>query len=118
MKIKKITEIDYSNKIYTPQVQDNENYLFDNGCLSKNCQNMSAKTLQLCLSRIDKTCKAIIIGSNKQIDNMYTNKYINGLSVLLNACNYEHDEVKLWAGELNKVLRGPITEFAEKIFSK
>jgi PhoH-like ATPase len=81
-------------------------------------QNMSSKTLQLVLSRVDKTCKVIVIGSNKQIDNMYTNKYVNGLSVLLNSMSEPHEEVKLWAGELNKVLRGPITEFAEKIFSR
>lgn len=81
-------------------------------------QNTSSKTLQLVLSRCDSTCKVIVIGSNKQIDNMYTNKYINGLSTLLKACTEDHDEVRLWAGELNKVMRGPITEFAEKIFSR
>jgi PhoH-like ATPase len=81
-------------------------------------QNMSAKTLQLILSRVDKTCKVIVIGSNKQIDNLYINKYINGLSKLLKAANESHEEVNLWAGELNKVVRGPVTEFAERIFSK
>lgn len=81
-------------------------------------QNMSGKTLQLILSRVDATCKVIVIGSNKQIDNLYTNKYINGMSTLIKNCDEVHEEVNLWAGELNKVLRGPITEFAEKIFSK
>jgi PhoH-like ATPase len=79
--------------------------------------NMSNKTMQLVLSRIDKTCKVIVIGSNQQIDNFFTNKYINGLSTLLKSSNEKHEEVKLWAGELTKVLRGPITAFAERIFS-
>ncbi len=58
----------------------------------------------------------ILLGSNRQIDNLYTNKYINALAKLLKASKSEHDEVKMFACELNKVLRGPITEFAEEIF--
>lgn len=81
-------------------------------------QNMSSKTALLVISRIDKTCKLIAIGSNKQIDNMYTNKYVNGLSTLLKASKEKHEEVNMFAGELNKVVRGPITEFAERIFSQ
>ena len=79
-------------------------------------QNCSASTGQLILSRLDKNCKVICIGSNRQIDNLYTNKYINALAKLLKASKSEHDEVKMFAGELNKVLRGPIVEFAEEIF--
>ena len=82
------------------------------------CQNLSSKSALLAVSRIDKTCKLIAIGSNKQIDNMYTNKYINGLSTLLKASKEKHPEVTLFAGELNKVVRGPITEFAERIFEQ
>lgn len=82
------------------------------------CQNLSSKSALLAVSRIDKTCKLIAIGSNKQIDNMYTNKYINGLSTLLKASKEKHDEVTLFAGELNKVVRGPITEWAERIFEQ
>ena len=80
-------------------------------------QNCSASTGQLVLSRLDKDCMAICIGSNRQIDNMYTNKYINALSCLLKATKTEHP-IRLFAGELNKVLRGPITEFAESVFTK
>ncbi|MGE3300853.1 MAG: PhoH family protein, partial [Arcobacter sp.] len=32
-------------------------------------QNMSNKTMQMVLSRIDSSCKVVILGSNKQIDN-------------------------------------------------
>ena len=81
-------------------------------------QNCSASTGQLILSRLDKNCKVICIGSNRQIDNLYSNKYINALAMLLKASKSEHDEVKMFACELNKVLRGPIVEFAEAIFSK
>lgn len=80
-------------------------------------QNFSSKSLQTAITRIDKTCKLICIGSNNQIDNIYTNKYSNGLAVLLNACKTKHPEINLFASELTKVLRGPITEFAERIFN-
>ena len=92
---------------------------FDNAVIILDeAQNLSGKSTLLVLSRIDKTCKLIAIGSNKQIDNMYTNKYINGLSTLLKASKEKHPEVTLFAGELNKVVRGPITEWAERIFAQ
>lgn len=81
-------------------------------------QNCSASTGQLILSRLDKNCKVICIGSNRQIDNLYTNKYINSLSFLLKAAKSLHEEVSLFAIELNRVLRGPITEWSEKIFTR
>jgi len=81
-------------------------------------QNFSAATTQTVLSRMDKSCKVILVGSFRQIDNPYLNKYNNGLSILLNSALEKHDEVNLFAVELKKVLRGPITEFAEKVFSK
>jgi len=81
-------------------------------------QNMSAETLQLVMTRVDETCKVIVIGSNNQIDNAHTNQYINGLSVLLNATKDKHEELNMFACKLDRVLRGPITEFSERIFSK
>ena len=36
----------------------------------------------------------------------------------LKAAKEKHDEVTLFAGELNKVVRGPITEWAERIFEQ
>ena len=47
-------------------------------------QNMSNKTMQMVLSRIDSSCKVVVLGSNKQIDNFYVNKYTNALTTLLN----------------------------------
>ena len=46
-----------------------------------------------------------------------TNKFINSLTTLLKATK-EEQVIKLFACELNTVVRGPITEFAEKIFSQ
>ena len=80
-------------------------------------QNMSNKTMQMVLSRIDNSCKVVILGSNKQIDNFYVNKYTNSLTTLLKSTNNKSDLVNLFAIELRKVLRGPITEWAENIFS-
>lgn len=80
-------------------------------------QNMSNKTMQMVLSRVDSSCKVIILGSNKQIDNFYVNKHTNSLTTLLKATKDKSNLVNLFAIELLKVLRGPITEWAEDIFS-
>ncbi len=81
-------------------------------------QNMSNKTMQMVLSRIDNTCKVVILGSNKQIDNFYVNKYTNSLTTLLKSTKDKNTLVNTFAIKLQKVLRGPITEWAENIFSK
>ena len=81
-------------------------------------QNMSNKTMQMVLSRIDNTSKVVILGSNKQIDNFYVNKYTNSLTTLLKSTKNESTLVNTFAIKLQKVLRGPITEWAEFIFSK
>lgn len=80
-------------------------------------QNMSKSSLQKVLTRFGKDCKIIVIGSNKQIDNRYITKYTNGLSILMDACRKEHDNIKLHAVPLTKVLRSNIAEFAEDVFS-
>ena len=79
-------------------------------------QNSSEKTTQLILSRLDETCMAIVIGSNRQIDNMYLNKYNNGLTSLLKQTNNAHEELKMFAIELEKAVRGKFAEFTERIF--
>lgn len=80
-------------------------------------QNMSNKTMQMVLSRIDNTCKVVVLGSNKQIDNFYVNKHTNSLTTLLKSTKQKNDLVNTFAIKLQKVLRGPITEWAESIFS-
>ena len=81
------------------------------------CQNMSKSALQKILTRFGKNCKIILIGSNKQIDNAYVTKYTNGLSVILDACRKTHDNIRLHAVTLHKVLRSPLAEWSERIFS-
>ena len=81
-------------------------------------QNMSNKTMQMVLSRIDNSCKVVILGSNKQIDNFYVNRYTNALTTLLKSTQNDNNLVNIFAIKLEKVLRGPITEWAENIFSK
>ena len=79
-------------------------------------QNMSNKTMQMVLSRLDSSCKVIILGSNKQIDNFYVNKYTNSLTTLLKSTKNKVEGLNIYAIKLNKVLRGPITKWAESIF--
>ena len=80
-------------------------------------QNMSKASLQKVLTRFGKNCKIIIIGSNRQIDNAYINKYNNGLSVILNDCTVKSELVKKHAITLHRVVRSPLAEWAEGIFS-
>jgi PhoH-like ATPase len=81
-------------------------------------QNISKPTMLKILSRIGKNSKVIILGSLKQIDSKYLTKYNSGLSVLLDSTRKPNPYIKLNAVTLQKVLRGPITEFAEILFSK
>lgn len=79
-------------------------------------QNSSAKTTQLILSRLDNSCSAIVIGSNRQIDNFYLNKYNNGLTTLLKTSRTWHEEINMFAIELKKAVRGRYAEFSERVF--
>jgi len=81
-------------------------------------QNSSEKTTQLILSRLDESCMAIVIGSNRQIDNLYLNKYNNGLTSLLKQTREEHQEINMFAIELEKAVRGKFAEFTERIFER
>lgn len=81
-------------------------------------QNSSEKTSQLILSRLDESCMAIVIGSNRQIDNLYLNKYNNGLTTLLKQTSKKHEEINMFAIELDKAVRGKFAEFTERIFEK
>lgn len=81
-------------------------------------QNSSENTTQLILSRLDESCMAIVIGSNRQIDNLYLNKYNNGLTTLLKQTKFEHPEINMFAIELDKAVRGRFAEFTERIFEK
>lgn len=81
-------------------------------------QNSSENTTQLILSRLDESCMAVVIGSNRQIDNLYLNKYNNGLTTLLKRSAQEHKEINMFAVELERSVRGKFAEFTERIFEK
>lgn len=81
-------------------------------------QGQSKASLQKMLTRIGKDCKVIIIGSQKQIDSPYVTKFNNGLSVLLNETTKPQNLVRLHAVSLSKVVRSPMSDWAENIFTK
>lgn len=80
-------------------------------------QNFSPSSFLKVLTRFGKNCKIIIIGSNRQIDHPYLTKYTNGLSTVLDACRSTHPNLRLYAVTLNKILRSPIAEWAENLFT-
>lgn len=83
-------------------------------------QNSSQATCQKVLTRIGKSCKVLVIGSQRQIDNKWVTKYNNGLAVLMGEARDRNVEttVNMFAIELQKVVRSDMAMFAEKLFSK
>jgi PhoH-like ATPase len=79
-------------------------------------QNSSNNTTQLILSRLDSSCKAIVIGSNRQIDNVYLNRYNNGLTTLLKESVKYHTELSIFAMDLERSVRGKFAQFADDVF--
>ena len=80
-------------------------------------QNISKKTMQTILTRIGKNCKVVLIGSSNQIDNLYINKYTNADSIIREALKEKNEYINIFATKLTKVVRGKLTEFAEKLFT-
>lgn len=81
-------------------------------------QNQSKSSITKVITRVGKNCKLVILGSNRQIDNSYMTKYTNGLSVILDACTKEQAVLTMYAVTLQKVVRGVIAEWAERLFEK
>jgi PhoH-like ATPase len=81
-------------------------------------QGQSKASLQKMLTRFGKDCKIIIIGSNKQIDNPYVSKYNNGLSVILEESSKGTNEINIHAVELGTIVRSPLAEWSERIFTE
>jgi PhoH-like ATPase len=92
--------------------------LTDSIIIVDEAQNFSPSSAQTALTRIGENCMVIVIGSSRQIDNTYLNKYTTGLAVLLGALKHDHADVRLFGAKLTKVVRGRLTEFAEKLFTK
>lgn len=83
-------------------------------------QNASKATAQKALTRIGKSCKVIVIGSQRQIDNKWVTKYNNGLAVLMGEARDRgiDTDVSMFAIELKKVVRSDMAKFAEDLFTK
>ncbi len=80
-------------------------------------QNFSLSSMQLVLTRVSDSSKVVIIGDINQVDSVYLSKQNNALSFLLNETRNEQGEVKLYAIELKKSVRGKVCEWAEDLFS-
>ncbi len=115
MKIIKIEEIEYDDYIYTPQIEDNENYLIGaKGILSKNCQNFDIASLRTIISRVGKNSIVIAMGSNNQIDSQYLTKNTNALTFLMDKANSENESNVVVRGvKLTNVMRSKISEWAD-----
>lgn len=81
-------------------------------------QGQSNSSIQKMLTRFGSGCKVIIVGSQNQIDNKFITKYNNGLSVLLDDATKPNNLIKTFAVNLKKVVRSPLSEWAETLFSK
>jgi len=76
--------------------------------------NFSPGSLKTLMTRVGKDSKVVAIGCQSQIDNPYLNMHNNGFAVLKKAKST--DNTNIISISLLKVVRGPITEFAEEIF--
>ena len=81
-------------------------------------QGQSNASLQKMLTRFGRGCKVVVIGSQNQIDNKFITKYNNGFSVLLDDSTKPNPYIKTFAINLKRVLRSPLAEWAENLFSK
>ena len=60
--------------------------------------------------------KKLMIFYVRKLSNLYLNKYNNGLTTLLKQTNEAHPELKMFAIELEKAVRGKFAQFTERIF--
>lgn len=92
---------------------------FDNAyIIVDETQNQSPSSIQKTITRVGKNCKLVLVGSNNQIDNKFLTRYTNGLSIILEACTKVQEHVNIHAVNLKRVVRGPIAEWAESLFTK
>ncbi|MFW2516823.1 phosphate starvation-inducible protein PhoH, partial [Aliarcobacter butzleri] len=64
------------------------------------------------LSRIDSSCTVVVLGSHKQIANYYVNGDAPAVTTPLRSAKDADNRVTIFAIKLEKVVRGPITEWA------
>ena len=77
-------------------------------------QNDSIAGMKTMLSRVREGSKVIIIGSTRQIDHPYLNKYNNALTFMLKHCNV-YNPVRIQGWKMDKIERGKIVEWVENI---
>ena len=70
----------------------------------------SAKTI---LTRVSENCKVFILGSNRQIDTKYLNKFNNALTYVLNEIGKDTMNVNITGYKLTKTVRSNIAEWAD-----
>jgi len=76
-------------------------------------QNDLIKGLRTILTRVSENCKAFVLGSTKQIDSKYVNKYNNALTYLLNQIGEDTKNVRLTGFNLDKTVRSAIADWAD-----
>jgi len=76
-------------------------------------QNDLIKGLRTILTRVSENCKVFVLGSTKQIDSKYVNKYNNALTFLLNQIGGDTKNVRLTGFNLDKTVRSAIADWAD-----
>lgn len=80
-------------------------------------QNTTSAAAQKILTRMGKGTKVIVLGSNRQIDNAFVTKHDNGMSLLMKGATLAPEGINVHVIQLDKIVRSPIAEFAEKLYS-
>ena len=76
-------------------------------------QNNSVSSAKTILTRASENCKVFVLGSTKQIDARYLNKYNCALTFLLNKIGKDNMRVNLTGYNLTKTVRSAIAEWAD-----
>lgn len=76
-------------------------------------QNDSISGAKTILTRISENCKVFILGSTKQIDTQYLNKFNNSLTFIMNKIGKDNKNVNLTGFNLTKTVRSAIAEWAD-----
>ena len=77
-------------------------------------QNNTVSSGKTILTRFSENCKVFILGSTKQIDSKYVNKYNNALTFLLNKIGKNNMRVHVTGYNLTKTVRSAIAEWADE----
>lgn len=76
-------------------------------------QNSGVSEAKTILTRVSENCKVIALGSTKQIDSKYVNKFNNALTFILNQIGEDTKNVRLTGFNLDKTVRSAIADWAD-----